>query len=385
MRRKRVRSCGLFTTFLLLAGGACSETDDGTTGPPPDDSNPTFSVVGQGRVVSRFTSDLWVHGAAAYTGTWGQRNEPGNTLYVWDITQPELPVLVDSVMVDAGTVNDVKIRADGAIGVITHEGSSDGLNGITLLDLTDPLSPTVISRFTTSLESGVHNVWIEGGYVYAAVDASDPSAGLRVIDIADPANPDTVASFYAGSSFLHDVYVRDGLAFLSHWDAGLIIVDVGHGVAGGTPENPVEVGRVSAAGQTHNAWYWPGGEYVFVGEEDFQAPGVVHVIDVSVLSAPVEVGAAEVPGVTPHNFWADEPNAVLYVGWYEAGVRAIDVSGDLSGLLDPGTRELGQSRYDGQGTCASGAGTCAWAPQLHDGLIYVSDMNSGLWVLRPEF
>ena len=33
----------------------------------------------------------------------------------------------------------------------------------------------------------------------------------------------------------HDVYVRDGLAFLSHWDAGLIILDVGNGMAGGSP------------------------------------------------------------------------------------------------------------------------------------------------------
>ena len=371
--------------LLGLAVDACSDDGNGMTDPNPD-PDPTFSIVGQGAISGRLTSDLWVHGTAAYTGTLGQPGQAGNTLFVWDISTPQSPVLVDSVLVDARTVNDVKIRSDGAIGVITHEGSFDGLNGITLLDLSDPLAPGVLSRFTSGIEIGVHNVWIEGDYVYVAVDGSGPSAGLRVIDIADPRNPVSVANFYAGSSFLHDVYVRDGLAFLSHWNAGLVILDVGNGVAGGSPESPVEVGRVvTAGGQTHNAWYWPGGELVFVGEEDFQTPGVIHVVDVSDLANPIEVATYAVPGITPHNFWVDEQNAVLYVGWYEAGLRAIDVSGNLSGVLSAAEREVGRFSYDGQGTCASGAGTCAWAPQLHGGLVYVADLNSGLWVLRSEF
>ena len=38
-------------------------------------------------------------------------------------------------------------------------------------------------------------------------------------------------------------------------------------------------------------------------------------------------------------------------------------------------------QYDGPGGgCVSGTGTCNWAPQLHNGLIYLSDLNTGLWV-----
>ena len=186
----------------------------------------------------------------------------------------------------------------------------------------------------------------------------------------------------AGSSFLHDVYVRDGLAFLSHWDAGLVILDVGNGVAGGSPSSPTEVGRiVTAGGQTHNAWYWPQAGYVFVGEEDFDTPGIVHVVDVSDLGVPVEVASFSVTGITPHNFWMDEARGILYVAWYETGIRALDVSGRLSGELDRQGREYTALQYDGPGGgCAGGSGTCSWAPQLHDGLIYLSDQNSGLWV-----
>ena len=97
----------------------------------------------------RYTSDHWEHGDAAYTGTWGCRavagGQCGNTLYVWDITVRNAPVLTDSITVDARVVNDVKVRADGTLAIITHESSNNGLNGITLLDLADPLHPTVIT------------------------------------------------------------------------------------------------------------------------------------------------------------------------------------------------------------------------------------------------
>ena len=174
-----------------------------------------------------------------------------------------------------------------------------------------------------------------------------------------------VASFYGGSISLHDVYVRDGFAFLSHWNAGLIILDVGNGVAGGSPTNPVEVGRVqTAGGQTHNAWYWPAAGYVFVGEEDFATPGIMHVVDVSDMANPREVATFAVPGTTPHNFWMDEAREILYVAWYSNGIRALDVSGELTGALDQQGREIAGFLY------AQGSGAefpeQTWAPQLHN-------------------
>jgi hypothetical protein len=346
-----------------------------------------FSVVGHGEVLDRVTSDLWVHGTAAYTGTWGSRTTSagtlsGNTLNTWDVSNTAAPALVHSMTVDARTVNDVKVRSDGTLGLITHEGSNDLQNGVTLLDLTNPLVPSVITRTTNTLEPGVHNAWIDGDYVYLVVDGSSSASGLRILDVSDPSNPDIVAQFYGGSSFLHDVYVRDGLAFLSHWNAGLIILDVGNGMAGGTPENPVEVSRVlTAGGQTHNAWYWPAGGYVFVGEEDFQTPGIMHVIDVADLWNPKEVATFRSPGTTPHNFWMDEAQEIIYLSWYDNGLRVLDVSGQLLGELEEQGREIVGALY-AQGL--SSFATQNWAPQLHNGLVYVSDMNSGLWILQPN-
>jgi len=344
--------------------------------------------VGEGSVSDRFTSDLWVHGDYAYTGTWGQRSSgtqvnDGDQLLTWDVRDPSAPTRTHALTVDARTVNDIKVRADGTLAVLTHEGSRDGLNGVTLLDLSDPAQPEPIGRFTEGLQTGIHNVWIEGDYAYLVLDGL--GMGLRVLDIRDPAAPRVVASFYAGSSVLHDVYVRDGLAFLSHWDAGLVILDVGHGIAGGSPENPVEVSRIpNMGGQTHNAWYWPEAGYVFVGEEDFGTPGIMRVVDASDLTAPKVAATFQTPAVTPHNFWLDETKGVLYLAWYENGLRALDVTGTLMGELDRQGREYFGELYDGAGTgCASADGTCSWAPQLHRGLVFVSDMNNGLVVLNP--
>lgn len=347
-----------------------------------------FTVVGHGTVKGRLTSDGWVFGDVALTGTRPGGSFPGNVAYVWDVRDPGDPRIVDSVVVDVGQVNDVKIGPDGRVAALSREGAPDGRNGITLVDLSEPFDPSVASTFTEGLEPGVHNLWLGAEHAYLAVSGEDPSAGsgLRVVDVSDPADPRSVAHFWGGGSYLHDVYVRDGLAFLSHWDEGLVILDVGKGVAGGSPEDPVEVGRVRThAGNVHNAWYWPETGYVFVGEEDFRRPGTVHVVDARDPSAPVEVAIYGVPDVTPHNFWVDEERSILYVAWHDAGVVAIDVSGELMGSLERQGREIASIQYGGPGKCETGSGTCAWAPQLHRGLVWVADMNTGLWVLRSEF
>jgi hypothetical protein len=295
-------------------------------------------------------------------------------------------VLTDSVIVDALTVNDVKVRADGSLAVLTHEGSADGRNGVTLVSLADPAHPTVITRFSAGLERGVHNTWVEENYLYAVVDDTLPTAGVKIIDISNPASPTAVASFHGGGSFAHDLYVRNGLAFVSHWNAGLFVLDVGNGIAGGTPSSPVQVSRITVGTNTHNAWYWPEGGYIFVGDELFSSasPGGMHVVDARNLRQLSVVATLNLPVDPPHNFWMDEQREILYLAWYRSGLAALDVSGELLGDLRAQGRVITAIQYAGALGCPA-ATTCTrtWAPQLVDSLIFVSDINTGLWVLRP--
>ncbi len=189
---------------------------------------------------------------------------------------------------------------------------------------------------------------------------------------------------------LHDQYVRDGLAFLSAWNTGLLIYDVGNGIRGGSPQNPVFVDSIitSANGvpggaQVHNAWWYhaPGGQqrYVFIGQE---GPGVIgvsslgdiHVVDISNIDEPVEVASYRMAGAGTHNFWVDEVAEILYAAYYNGGVVALDVSGDLLG--DLASREIARIQ-------PGGPGGFVWGVHLHtNGSLYATDMLRGFWQLK---
>jgi hypothetical protein len=232
-------------------------------------------------------------------------------------------------------------------------------------------------------------VWIERlsgvDYLFVVEDGSSMQGGLHVLELSSLASPREVAHYYAGSSFVHDVIVRDGLAFVSHWDAGLVILDVGNGMRGGSPARPVEVSRiVTQGGDVHNAWYWPAARYVFVGEEDFlnpgepaQAVGRIHVVDVADLAAPVQVASFGGIPESPHDFWLDEQRGVLFDAWYTAGVVAIDVRGRLAGTLEAQGRRLAVGVPAG----VRGAPNF-WSIQIDRGLIWLSDQENGLWALE---
>jgi choice-of-anchor B domain-containing protein len=336
-------------------------------------------------------TDLWVFEGVdgrdyAYVGTL-----TAGTLYAWDVTDPTAPVMVDSVKLDGRRVNDVKINEDATIAVVTSEGASDRRNGITLLDILDPAHPAPITHFTEGLTGGVHNVWVEGDLVYAVHDGT---RDLRIVDISDPRAPRLVGRWSTGSEgrVLHDVMLKDGLAYLSYWNDGLIILDVGAGIAGGTPTAPQLVSTFTYAtrvggetyGNTHHAVRYR--NWLFVADEIFGCAecvngprGYVHVLDVADIEHPEEVAFYRVPEAGAHNMWAEDDR--LYVAYYQAGVRILDISGELRGDLWRQGREIGWFMTEAADGDVPNA-TMAWGPQPYEGNLFVSDLNSGLWVLR---
>ena len=108
--------------------------------------------VGKGVVTDKHTSDFWVFEGVdgrdyAVTGTWGA----DGTSFFWDVTDPADIKKIDSVKVDARTVNDVKVSQDGRISVISREGASDRKNGIIILDVSNPYDVKVLSEYTKNL------------------------------------------------------------------------------------------------------------------------------------------------------------------------------------------------------------------------------------------
>ena len=198
----------------------------------------------------------------------------------------------------------------------------------------------------------------------------DATGSMRVIDIRDPLQPREVARWQTEQvtegRYLHDIAVTDGIAYLTYWDDGLVVLDVGNGMKGGSPENPKFVSQfkydldelyarvdeywgLSARG-THTAWR--AGKYVFIGDEVYASRpstglkdgndltfGRLQVLDVSNLEKPKLVAWYEPTDGGVHNIWV--AGDTLYMGNYQGGARAVDISGELKGDLLRQGREIG--------------------------------------------
>jgi hypothetical protein len=355
----------------------------------PRDRVAALSLTGRGTLDGHHSGDMWVFEGVdgrdyVYIGTFMH-----DWMKVFDVTDPARPVLTDSLWMDARRINDVKVAPGAEVVVATREGASDRRNGIVILDTSEPSSPRILSEYTETVTGGVHNVWIEGDLIYACHNGT---SDIHIIDISDPANPHEVGRWGLDreSKSLHDVIVQDGYAYLSYWDDGVVMLDVGAGTHGGTPTEPAFVSRFSyPQGHTHTAWRE--GRYLFVGDEIFpmdwdpsgpiEARGYIHVLDMIDPENPVEVARYEVPEAGAHNIWVDDD--LLYVGYYQAGLRVVDISGELRGDLYRQGRELASLKTSDEHTMAPNW-PMTWGAQPFKGYLFSSDLNSGLWVTRLE-
>ena len=368
----------------------------------------TMTVLGRGNCKPiRTSAEIYVRGNTAYTTTWGNSTTAASAFYIWDVAG-NTPLLLDSVKVDSSrTLGDVAVSDDGTLLIVATESTGS----LVIYSLADPRKPVRVSRYAAApLPLGVHTAEIGrvNGKLYGFLcidQGSGVASQLVIVDLSNPVAPQQVFVKTLGRPVVHDTFVRDGLLYLALWNDGVAIWDIGGGGKGGTVAAPVELGRVQTVnGEVHNIW-WLGDpvtgstRYAFIGEEGFGSIGVssvgdVHVVDVSDRSAPREVAFYTVAGAGTHNFSVDEPNGILYAAYYNGGVRALDVRGDLATCTDAqkstpanssvllcDLRKMG--REIGIGLLDRGNPVYIWGVQYLSGAVYASDMVNGIWKLRP--
>ncbi len=212
----------------------------------------TLAKVGENLYVDGVTC-IEVQGAHAYAGV-------SQGLGVFDASSNSLD-MVGSVAVSEG-LNDLALTGDVVVAV--------NRNGLLVFDVSEPQQPLQIGSLL--LPDG-YRVRLDGGVAYVSSDA----AGLQVIDISDPNNPVQIGS-YDTVGTTAAVTVSGDHAFLGQSTDGLVIADL-------NDPNAVQVtGRADGGADGDSVLI---GDYLYVA--DWYTPGL-HVLDVSDLSDPIEVG-----------------------------------------------------------------------------------------------
>lgn len=379
----------------------------------PRDVVQELEVVGHGAEDWYRTTDLW-----AFEGLDGRdyvitgSKVSGGYAFFYDVTNPAAPVKYDSIQVDARTVNDVKASPDGRYAVLSREGATNRRNGLVIVDMAVPSEPRVATIYEEGITGGVHNMFADDDYLYALSDGDK----YVIIDMSDIYAPRYVSEYNHPDSRIHDVWIANGLAFSSEWGTGVVVVDVGNGHWGGSPENPVFVTNYpTPSGATHAAFPYyseaTGKTYLFLGDEIMNRRGLawagyprsmgsyadqydpesglggiplvtrgyIQIIDFTDPENPEMVARYEVPEFGTHNMWVEDD--VLYQAYYEGGVRMVDVSGELMGNLYTQGREIAVFKSASPAGYTPNA-TMVWGVQPFKGHVFFADTNSGLWAVK---
>jgi hypothetical protein len=393
-------------TILASSGAAHARTSIEVT---PRDVRKRLTVTGRGIIRDTHTSDLWPYTGNdgrdyCIVGTWGG----DGYAHVFDITDLTNIVRTHSVKVDARTINDVTVSPDARYAVLSREGASNRVNGVVILDLKNPAKPEIASSFDTELTGGVHNMFATKDHLFAVSGGSK----YVIINTEDLAKPSYVSEYRHPNARLHDLWVRDGIAYSAQGGVGTVMVDVGNGKWGGSLKEPKLV-TTFPLNSGHEVYPYAqtstGKVYVFMGDEQMSRRGRVwegtnyqlsspgggppkggiaqtsggytHIIDFTDPAKPRKVGRYQLEDYGSHDIIVE--NDILYQAYYDGGVRIVDVSGMLLGNLYDQGREIAVFKpYDPEGYTANAPFVMNAMPWK--GHVLFTDFNSGLWAAKLE-
>ncbi len=303
-----------------------------------------------------------------------------NTTKVYSLEDPTNPIERASIPGAFTTWRDIKTFNNHAYVTTDQGGSTDGLLIIDLNGAPEIITHTFWKPFIdfNSISGQLatcHNLYIdESGYCYLAGCGTVGEGGIIILDLNnDPKEPVVVG--IEDEHYSHDVYVKDNLMYCSEIYRGTITMyDISD------KSNPTFVSNApTSLDFTHNAWLSDDQTTVFTTDE--RGDAFVDAFDLSDLMDPKKVDSFQPietrnKGVIPHNtHFIDN---YLVTSWYTDGVVITDVS-DPSNMIKVGAYDTFLGNDGGFSGCW---GVYPWLPS---GTIIASDINSGLYVLRPTY
>lgn len=186
----------------------------------------------------------------------------------------------------------------------TYAFVADGLSGLQVVDLSDPVSPSIVGHLGTP--GSADAVAASGTLAYVA----DRDYGLRIVDVSDPTAPHQVG--YVSAPDILTVAVDGTMVYItvhpSAAPSALWVIDAS------SPALPQVLGSVSTGG-------WGTGLAAVGGIACLADQSALRVIDVSIPTSPLLVGSLSMHAV---DVGLDGDTA--YVACGDAGLCVVDLS-----------------------------------------------------------
>ncbi|MCP4546377.1 MAG: hypothetical protein GY835_07920 [bacterium] len=234
-------------------------------------------------------------------------------IYIVDISDPSAPFQVGEEYLEEIN-HDVHVECAG--GYLYVSGQANDGHAIEVYDLTNPHSPARVGYTATQGTAGDPlGFEIAGNYLYQAAGFN----GMQVIDIGDPTSPTPVVSAETGG-IAWDAAVAGEYALLALDGIGLGIISIGGAMAApvmGVIDTPGLAGDVVLTGRSGHA-------FIADGEAGLQ------VADVTDPTAPVNIGGIDLIGFA-HAVDVEGSLAAVAVG--SSGCRLLDISTAETPLL----------------------------------------------------
>jgi len=299
----------------------------------------------------------------------------GSTMgtHIFDITDPSN---VDTAVFIPGAATGTSIihrdfhDYNGYLYIVCDEDSQQTLSTLQIVDLSYLPDSAPVVYDSNVLFRKSHNIFIDSASARLYVCGVRPSGNrLEIYSLLDPINPVLIETY---NKSRHDIYVRNDTAYLNDGSSGFFVVDFE------TPGNPLSLGSLTSyvdSGYNHSGWLTSDGNVYALADEDFgHSIKLLDVSDLGNMSVLSTISSGVDPLSIPHNLIID--GDLLYASYYNDGLYIFNIADPINpivaGYYDTSSEPHVNGNYRG-----------AWGvyPLLPSGLILISDMQNGLFVL----
>ncbi|MBN1782444.1 hypothetical protein JW948_15015 [bacterium] len=201
-----------------------------------------------------------VSGDYAYIGN-------GRVFQVIDISNLNFPALTGELITES-SIHDIVVSGDYAY-------VANRIGGLRIIDIRNPAEPVETGFLDFGVD--VFELFLGNQYIYMA----DHANGMYIADVHNPAAP-MLAGLIHSDDYTNDVFVDDNIAYIVYKNEGLKIYNVQQ------PASPISVGSLKVKNQAFLSIQVKDGLAYIAGFDS------LHILDVSVPSAPVQAGAVSV-------------------------------------------------------------------------------------------